>query len=183
MVVGMDPLATATFSCLFLPVEKEPHHLSAIANPSNHKLALRLIDEFKWKAGVPPLPRWLARELANKAPAASDQPEDCQTSTAKGCAGKASMATVLTQGKTEKVSVGDHRPRDHQTQMATNCSGPAETHKRRQAHGDFVEWHATECAPTKKDALLLQWHLSESVPGPQEGLLQLCCRQSAKQDE
>ena len=55
---GVDPLVTATFLCLFLPVEKNLPHLLAITNPANHESALRLIEEYKSSAGVPPPPRW-----------------------------------------------------------------------------------------------------------------------------
>ena len=51
---GMDPLVTATLLCLFLPLQKKLSHLSAIMNPANHESALRFIQEYKSKAGVPP---------------------------------------------------------------------------------------------------------------------------------
>ena len=64
VVESIDPLVTATFLCLFLPVEKKLPHLLAITNPANHESALRLIEEYKSSAGVPPPPSWLAKELA-----------------------------------------------------------------------------------------------------------------------
>ena len=66
IVEGLDPLVIATFLCLFQPVEKKPSHLSAITNPANHELALRLIQEFKSRVGVPPSPSWLAEQLAER---------------------------------------------------------------------------------------------------------------------
>lgn len=151
---GIDPLVTATFLCLFLPVEKNLPHLSAITNPANHKSALRLIEEFKSRAGVPPLPAWLAKELVegkrSKAPVIGHQPKDHQTLTVKGCIEEASMAKVLAQGKTQEAPVGDHRPRDHQTRTANSSSEEARTSKGKDTHGDFLMWHATDRASHKR---------------------------------
>ena len=145
VVEGMDPLVIATFLCLFLPLEKKPSHLSAITNPANHELALRLIKEYESRAGVPPPPSWLASELdrtnQNMEPVGGHQPLDLWMACAS--------AKGLAQGETKEAVLGDHRPRDHQPPMATGSSVEA-TVKSKDAHGDLMMWHPTGEAPHKK---------------------------------
>ena len=151
---GMDPLVIATFLCLFLPVEKKLPHLSAITNPANHELALRLIEEYKSSAGVPPPPSWLAKELAEgkttKRPVGGHQPKDHQLSKVEGCVEKAALAKALAQGETQEAPVGDHQPGDHQKPMAKGLIEIARIRKSQDAHGAFLMWHATELPPNKK---------------------------------
>jgi hypothetical protein len=151
---GMDPLVTATFLCLFLPVEKKLPHLLAITNPANHESALRLIEEYKSSAGVPPHSSWLAKELAegktNKAPVGGHQPKDHQTSMVEGCMEKAATAKALAQGETQEAPDADHRPRDHQPPMVKGLTENATTVKSKDAHGDFLTWHKTDLPLNKK---------------------------------
>ena len=91
---GIDPLVTATFLCLFLPLERMPKWLSAFTNPKNHASALELITQYKSRYGVPPLPSWVARELVAAQGEKRHQPqvEDHRPRDPKGCAEAAAVA-------------------------------------------------------------------------------------------
>lgn len=145
VVEGMDPLVVATFLCLFLPVEKKLSHMSAITNPSNHAQALRMIEEYKSLAAVPPLPSWLAENLAN------------------GRTQDATVADKLTQGETQEAPDGDHRSRDRPTVMTE-----ATTSNRKDAHG-LLTWSVTDPAPNKKLRCCCSGNCRGQCPGRYDG--------------
>ena len=152
----MDALVTATLLCLFLPLQKKLSHLSAIMNPANHESALRCIQEYKSKAGVPPPPSWLGRVLAktkkqkrktNLGLFGVHVPEDHPTT------------------KTQEAPDGDHRPRDHQTPMVQGLIEHAATAECKVGSGDYLTWMATDPATTKKQRCSCKGNCRRQCPG------------------
>ena len=180
VVEGMDPLVIATFLCLFLPLEKKPSHLSAITNPANHELALRLIKEYESRAGVPPPPSWLAKELAEgqtkggaenaasnsvprrrkskKTPVLASPPLPQRwpvgslrpAVAADGNAVIVAPAKPLAHGKRQEVPVGDRRPGDPQTLVLPLAKGGTKKDDAQDGHDQSLTWHKTDLPPQKK---------------------------------
>ena len=151
-VEGIDPLTIATFLCLFVPVEKELDHLSAMLNPANHELALRLIEEHKSSAGVPPSPSWLAHEIAKvttgKVRCCDHRPRDHQTSMTGSCSKRAVTAKAMAQDKSQEAPANDQRPQSHKTSLAK--AAEALLVENEHVDGDVTKWHAGPVAPNQK---------------------------------
>ena len=180
VVEGMDPLVIATFLCLFLPLEKKPSHLSAITNPANHELALRLIKEYESRAGVPPRPSWLVKEMAegqtkggaenaasNSVPrrrkskktpvlVSPPLPKRWPVGTlrpavvADGGAVIVALAKPLAHWKRQEVPVGDRRPGDLQTPVLPMAKGGTKKDDAQDGRVHSLMWHKTELPPHKK---------------------------------
>lgn len=162
VVEGMDPLVCATFLCLFLPVEKLGL-MPVFTNPANHELALKHIEEFKSKAGVPPAPKWLAKVLSegkSAAPIVDDhRSRDRKTSQADdGCT---EIATI------QKVPFGDPRSRDHQTSQAQGRTEKADSVLNAAELGDRTTWYSTAPAPDKKARCTCSGNCRGQCPGRQ----------------
>ena len=170
VVEGMDPLVCATFLCLFLPVEKLGL-MPVITNPANHELALRHIQEFKSKAGVPPPPTWLAKVLSEGDP----QPKTVAQSVVQKYVSAVFKARGPSRSEADydcteiatkrKVPLGDHRPRDHQTSQAQGRTEKADSAQNVAELGDRTTWYSTARAPKKKSRCQCSGNCRGQCPG------------------